>query len=118
MARLLILDEAKVIEIQEPLPDGDYEISIDEKRQMCYSPKDNAFYQYQEWPSNKEIQTRTKELTEMEDKEEAEKQFQEAKADWKERSKKVKYKILLDGKDFAETVKQMLEDHPTHKEYL
>jgi hypothetical protein len=48
MARLLILDEAKVIEIQEPLPDGDYEISIDEKRQMCYSPKDNAFYQYQE----------------------------------------------------------------------
>jgi uncharacterized protein (DUF1919 family) len=54
----------------------------------------------------------------MEDKEEAEKQFQEAKADWKERSKKVKYKILLDGKDFAETVKQMLEDHPTHKEYL
>jgi len=118
MARLLILDEAKVIEIQEPLPDGDYEISIDEKRKMCYSPKDNAFYQYQEWPSNKEIQAKSKELNEMEDKEEAEKQFQEAKADWKARSKKVKYKILLDGEDFAEQVKWMLEEYPTHKEYL
>ena len=54
----------------------------------------------------------------MEDKEEAEKQFQEAKADWKKRSKKVKYKILLDGKDFTERIKQYLQDYPTHKEYL
>jgi hypothetical protein len=53
----------------------------------------------------------------MTDKEEAKKLFEEAKADRKSRSKKVAYKVLVNNKNYADTISKYIEEGIS-KEFL
>lgn len=117
MARKFILSEAPVIEVQEPDDNGHYTVMLGSSLQFLFDAEAKKFFQYQEWASNKEITERTKELSLMEDKEEAERLFAEAKAEWKAQSKKVVYDIQLNGKDFADQVSNIVIQWVS-KEYL
>jgi enolase len=115
--RLLVLKEIPVLEIQEPREDGYYLVAMGNTMEMFFDSEKGVFFQYQEGISNKEITAKTKELGAMEDKEEAQKLFEEAKEEWKRLSKKVAYKVIVEGKDFSEQIQEYIKAGIS-KEYL
>lgn len=117
MARKFILSEAPVIEVQEQDDNGHYIVMLWTSLQFLFDAEAKKFFQYQEGASNKEITEKTKELSLMEDKEEAERLFAEAKEQWKAQSKKVVYNIELNGKDFSDQISQIIAEWVS-KEYL
>ena len=115
--RLLIVKDPEVLELQEKNEDGYYLVAFWNTRELFFDADKNCFFQYQDWPSNKEVQSKTAELNAMTDKEEAKKLFEEAKADRKSRSKKVAYKVLVNNKNYADTISKYIEEGIS-KEFL
>lgn len=112
--RVLYLEDLSIMEIQEPKDESnDLLVAFWSSMEFFYNRDKKVFYQFQEWPSNKEIQEKTKELNAMEDKEESQRLFEEAKADRKARSKKVVYKLLTKPCSLKQkfcNVSQIIED--------
>lgn len=117
--RYLYLAETPVIEIQEAKGDGNKDLWISlGNMEFQYARGTNTFYQYMDWPSNKEIKERQEELkaiTDEDKKEEAAKAFMQ----WmKETSKKVVYNITTPNGNLSNAVDAIIGDNEVTLEYL
>ncbi len=118
MARLLYLEETPIVEIQENKTNDDLFISLG-NLELFYNREAKKLYQYQEWPSNKEIIEKQEAIKAIENEEEKEEKFQEFLKRTKDNSKKVVYNVLLKDKTtLVDFIEWLLKDNQVSKEYL
>lgn len=117
--RILFLKETPIIEIQEASQkENDLYIDLGNMT-FLYDRGAKQLYQYQEWPKQKEIAEKQANIVKMAEGEEQDKAVDEMKKWIKGNSKKVKYKVEVEGKwSLVDFIEHIINGEVVSKEYL
>lgn len=113
--RYLYLNEIPTFEIWETKTDDLY-IDLGSV-QMYYNPELSKFYQYQDWPTPKEIKAMQDELKDIKE-DDKQKAIDDMMETIRSKSKKVVYQVIVGTRNLSDIIKDIVWGNKVTKEYL